>query len=52
MMVATVLSGDLDVVAQSAPGARTRFVELDLDGALAARADGRRRLGRLREALR
>ncbi|HVH23133.1 MAG TPA: biotin-dependent carboxyltransferase family protein [Pseudonocardia sp.] len=52
MMVATVLSGDLDVVAQSAPGARTRFVEVDLDGALAARADGRRRLDRLRQALR
>jgi biotin-dependent carboxylase-like uncharacterized protein len=51
MMVATVLSGDLDVVAQSAPGARTRFVEVDLDGALAARAERRDRLGRLREAL-
>jgi biotin-dependent carboxylase-like uncharacterized protein len=51
MMVATVLSGDLDVVAQSAPGTRTRFVEVDLDGALAVRADRRTRLGRLREAL-
>ncbi|GAA4700392.1 biotin-dependent carboxyltransferase family protein [Pseudonocardia yuanmonensis] len=51
MMVATVLSGDLDVVAQSAPRTRTRFVEVDLDGALAARAERRRRLDRLREAL-
>jgi biotin-dependent carboxylase-like uncharacterized protein len=51
MMVATVLSGDLDVVAQSAPGTRTRFVEVDLDGALAVRADRRERLDRLREAL-
>lgn len=51
MMVATVLSGDLDVVAQSAPGTRTRFVEVDLDGALAVRADRRKRLDRLREAL-
>ncbi len=51
MMVATVLSGDLDLVAQSAPGTRTRFVEVDLDGALAVRADRRARLERLREAL-
>jgi allophanate hydrolase subunit 2 len=51
MMVATVLSGDLDVVAQSAPNTRTRFVAVDLDGALAARADYRARTGRLAEAL-
>jgi biotin-dependent carboxylase-like uncharacterized protein len=51
MMVATVLSGDLDVVAQSAPGTRTRFVEVDLDGALSIRAERRARLERLREAL-
>lgn len=51
MMVATVLSGDLDVVAQSAPGTRTRFVEVDLDGALALRAERRARDERLREAL-
>jgi biotin-dependent carboxylase-like uncharacterized protein len=51
MMVATVLSGDLDVVAQSAPGTRTRFVEVDLDAALAVRADRTRRLTRLRAAL-
>jgi biotin-dependent carboxylase-like uncharacterized protein len=51
MMVATVLSGDLDVVAQSAPGTRTRFVEVDLDRALAIRADQRERVAQLREAL-
>jgi biotin-dependent carboxylase-like uncharacterized protein len=51
MMVATVLSGDLDMVAQSAPNTRTRFVAVDLDGALAARADYRARIGRLAEAL-
>lgn len=51
MMVATVLSGDLDVVAQSAPGTRTRFVEVDLTGALAVRAERRKRLDRLRDAL-
>ena len=51
MMIATVLSGDLDIVAQSAPKTRTRFVEVDLDGALAARADYRKRSRRLVEAL-
>ena len=51
MMIATVLSGDLDVVAQSAPKTRTRFVEVTLDGALAARADYRKRSSRLAEAL-
>jgi allophanate hydrolase subunit 2 len=51
MMVATVLSGDLDVVAQCAPNTRTRFVAVDLDTALAARADRRARVQRLAEAL-
>ena len=51
MMVATVLSGDLDVVAQSAPNTRTRFVAVDLDGAIAARADYRKRSRRLGESL-
>ena len=51
MMIATVISGDLDVVAQSAPKTRTRFVEVDLDGALAARSDYRKRSRRLVEAL-
>jgi len=51
MMIATVLSGDLDIVAQSAPKTRTRFVEVDLDAALAARADHRKRSRRLAEAL-
>jgi biotin-dependent carboxylase-like uncharacterized protein len=50
-MVATVISADLDAVAQSAPGARTRFVPVDLDGALAARHERRRRLTELEEAL-
>ena len=51
MMIATVLSGDLDIVAQSAPKTRTRFVEVDLDGALAVRADYRKRSRRLTEVL-
>ncbi|GEL17355.1 5-oxoprolinase subunit C family protein [Pseudonocardia asaccharolytica] len=51
MMVATVLSGDLDIVAQSAPNTRTRFVAVDLDEALAVRAAHRERGRRLRAAL-
>ena len=51
MMVGTVISGDLDVVAQSAPNTRTRFVDVDLDGALAARAEYKKRARRLQELL-
>ncbi|MDN5916487.1 MAG: biotin-dependent carboxyltransferase family protein [Pseudonocardia sp.] len=51
MMVATVISGDLDIVAQSAPRTRTRFVDVDLDTALSIRADRRRRIAALHEAL-
>ncbi|MFC6066644.1 biotin-dependent carboxyltransferase family protein [Streptomyces ochraceiscleroticus] len=47
MMIATVISGDLDVVAQSAPNTRTRFVEVSLDEAMAARRDYRQRSQRL-----
>jgi biotin-dependent carboxylase-like uncharacterized protein len=50
-MVATVISSDLDRVGQSAPNTKTRFVEVDLDGALAARKEYKARIGRLREAL-
>ncbi|MDA3624656.1 biotin-dependent carboxyltransferase family protein [Saccharopolyspora oryzae] len=47
MMVATVISCDLDVVAQSAPNTRTRFVEVDLDEALGARREYRARTRRV-----
>ena len=50
-MIATVISADMDTVAQSAPGAKTRFVAVDLEAALAARAERNRRLQSLREAL-
>jgi biotin-dependent carboxylase-like uncharacterized protein len=50
-MVATVISADMDTVAQSAPGAKTRFVAVSLEDALAARAERRQRVERLREAL-
>jgi biotin-dependent carboxylase-like uncharacterized protein len=51
MMVGTVISGDLDIVAQSAPNSRTRFVAVDLDEALRARAAYRDRDRRLAESL-
>ncbi len=50
-MVATVISSDMDSVGQSAPKSRTRFVEVDLDGALAARRTYQERSARLRDAL-
>jgi biotin-dependent carboxylase-like uncharacterized protein len=50
-MVATVISADMDTVAQSAPGAKTRFVAVSMDDALAARAERRRRLEKLCSAL-
>jgi biotin-dependent carboxylase-like uncharacterized protein len=50
-MVATVISADMDAVGQTAPGSRTRFVEVDLDGALEARRERRADLERLREAI-
>lgn len=50
-MVATVISADMDVVGQSAPGTTTRFVEVSLEQALAARAEHRARLERLSRAV-
>lgn len=47
MMIATVISGDLDVVAQSAPNTRTRFVEVTLDEALEARRTYQKRAERV-----
>ena len=51
VMVATVISADMDDVAQSAPNNTTQFVEVDLDGALAARRDRAGRIDALREAV-
>lgn len=50
-MVATVISGDLDRVGQSAPNTTTRFVEVSLDEALAARKEYKSRIARMRESL-
>ena len=43
-LVATVISSDMDRVGQSAPNTKTRFVEVDLDGALAARKEYKARI--------
>ncbi len=50
-MIATVISADMDTVAQSAPGSRTRFVAVELDDALAARTERSKRLQELETAL-
>jgi biotin-dependent carboxylase-like uncharacterized protein len=50
-MIATVISADMDTVAQSAPGSKTRFVPVGLDDALTARRERSRRLSELEAAL-
>jgi allophanate hydrolase subunit 2 len=46
-----VISADLDTVAQSSPGTRTRFRPVSLAEALDARAERNRRVAELRTAL-
>lgn len=50
-MIATVISADMDTVAQSSPGSHTRFVPVDLDAALHARRERRARVERLASAV-
>ena len=50
-MLGTVISADMDRIAQMQPNHKARFVEVDMAGALAARAEKRQRLARLRAAL-
>ena len=50
-MIATVISADIDLIAQMQPHTPTRFVEVDMETALAARQEERARLDRLRESL-
>jgi biotin-dependent carboxylase-like uncharacterized protein len=50
-MVGTVISADMDLIAQMQPNHKARFVEVDMNQALAARAERNRRLNRLRAAL-
>jgi biotin-dependent carboxylase-like uncharacterized protein len=50
-MIGTVISADMDKIAQMQPNYKARFVRVDLDEALAARAAYKARLGQLRAAL-
>ena len=50
-MIGTIISADMDRIAQMQPNNKARFVKVDLGAALAARADYNQRLQRLRSAL-
>lgn len=50
-MIGTVISADMDAIAQMQPNNKAQFVAVDLEQALAARRDYRARLDRLRAAL-
>ncbi|MGB3146691.1 MAG: biotin-dependent carboxyltransferase family protein [Paracoccaceae bacterium] len=51
MMVGTVISADMDLIGQLQPHSPTRFVEVTMDQALAARADRQKALQRVRDHL-
>jgi len=46
-----VVSADMDLIGQLQPNTPTRFVEVDMTGALQARRDRSALLGRIRDAL-
>ncbi|MCU0869317.1 MAG: biotin-dependent carboxyltransferase family protein [Burkholderiales bacterium] len=50
-MIGTVISADMDRIAQMQPNYKARFVRVDMAQALAARAERRAKLDRLRAAL-
>lgn len=50
-MIGTVISADLDCIAQMQPNNKARFVPVDLETALKARGEYRARLDRVRSAL-
>ncbi|MBI5070012.1 MAG: biotin-dependent carboxyltransferase [Deltaproteobacteria bacterium] len=50
-MIGTVISADMDVIAQMQPNNKARFVSVDMEQALQARADYRARTDALRAAL-
>jgi biotin-dependent carboxylase-like uncharacterized protein len=50
-MIGTVISADMDRIAQMQPNNLARFVQVDMDAALAARAEYRSRIARLRSQL-
>lgn len=49
--VGAVIAADMDLIGQMQPNLPTRFVRVDMDGALAARADRNAHLARIRDAL-
>jgi allophanate hydrolase subunit 2 len=51
-MIGTVISADMDRIAQMQPNNLARFVEVNMDGALKARAEYKSRVARLTAALR
>ncbi len=51
-MIGTIISADMDKIAQMQPNYKARFVRVDLEQALAARRDYKARLDRIRAALR
>jgi biotin-dependent carboxylase-like uncharacterized protein len=50
-MIGTVISADMDRIAQMQPNNKARFVNVDLDRALAARGEYNQRIQKLRAAL-
>ncbi len=50
-MLGTVISADMDLIGQLQPHMETRFVSVDMETALAARADRRALLAQMRDAL-
>lgn len=50
-MIGTVISADMDKIAQMQPNNKARFVKVDLDAAMTARADYKTKLKRVRAAL-
>jgi len=46
-MIGTVISADMDRIAQMQPNNEARFVAVDMDAALKARAEYKNRLARL-----
>ncbi len=51
VMIGTVISADMDLAGQLAPGTRVRFEPVDMEAALSARAEASARLHRLRTLL-
>jgi biotin-dependent carboxylase-like uncharacterized protein len=50
-MLGTVISADMDLIGQLQPHTPTRFVKVDMEQALSARADRRAQIDRIRAAL-